>query len=191
MPTLGLDRNPGKPVPYKFQRKGQEKRGNPFPPTSPQLGLLDDGHVKPHSSSARDVRPGVGCDHICGPRLTSPEYPQGFTKIQGNSPVSCQVIGSPQRNYSQGGGVVHQGRQDGMHRAVPSTDDQAVASLTQDLLGDGQRFLRIAGQKAIRRRAKVLDMGQEAGEELFPFSAPGGRVDDNLDFHLLPGKNVE
>jgi hypothetical protein len=75
-----------------------------------------------------------------------------------------------------------------MHRAVPSTDGQAVASLTQDLSGDGQRFLRIAGQKAIRRRAKVLDLGQKIGEEPFPLAASGGWVDDDLDFHPLPGK---
>jgi len=77
-----------------------------------------------------------------------------------------------------------------MHRAIPSTDGQAIASLTEDLLGDGQSFLGIAGPKPIRRRTEVFDLGQEVGEEPSPLPAPGGRVDDKLDFHLLPGEIV-
>jgi hypothetical protein len=75
-----------------------------------------------------------------------------------------------------------------MHRAVPSTDDQTVASFSQDLSGEGQSFLGIAGEKAIRRRAKVPDLGQKIGEEPFPLTASGGWVDDDLGFHPLPGK---
>jgi hypothetical protein len=75
-----------------------------------------------------------------------------------------------------------------MHRAVPSTDDQTVASFSQDLSGEGQSFLGIAGEKAIRRRAKVPDLGQKIGEEPFSLTASGGWVDDDLDFHPLPGK---
>jgi hypothetical protein len=78
-----------------------------------------------------------------------------------------------------------------MHRAVPSTYDQTVATLTQGPRGDVQSFLRIAGEKAIRRWAKVLDSGYKLGKKPFPLSATGSRVDDNLDFHLTPGKNVE
>jgi hypothetical protein len=78
-----------------------------------------------------------------------------------------------------------------MHRTVPATDDQAVASFSQDLSGEGQSFLGIAGEKALRRRAKVFDLGQKVWEEPFPLATSGGWVDDDLDFHPLPGKNVE
>jgi hypothetical protein len=77
-----------------------------------------------------------------------------------------------------------------MHRAVPSTDDQTVTSFSQGLLGEGQSFLGIAGERAIRRRAKVLDPGQEIGKEPFRPPASGCWVDDELDFHPLPGEIV-
>ncbi len=75
-----------------------------------------------------------------------------------------------------------------MHRAVSSTDDQAVVSLAHGLLRNGQGFLGIVGESAIRRGAELFDSGQKAGENPSSSSAPRGRVDDNVDFHLLPGK---
>jgi hypothetical protein len=71
-----------------------------------------------------------------------------------------------------------------MHRAVPSTGHQAIASLTLGPHSDGQGFLRMMGQEAIGRQPEVLYFGQEGRESPFSLSPAGGRIDDNLEFHL-------
>jgi hypothetical protein len=78
-----------------------------------------------------------------------------------------------------------------VHRAVSSTDHQAIASLTLGANSNGQGFLRMVGQEAIRRPPEVLYFGHEGRESPFSLSAAGGRIDDNLEFHLSPGRIVE